>query len=167
MTHAFFKGLLFLGAGSLMHGTGQHGDLDIWKTGGLRTHMPKTFWTFLFGTLALAGIVPFAGFWSKDGILTKAFEANPAIFIIGLAGAFLTAFYMFRMVFVVFFGKSRDAHAHAHESPNVMTVPLMILAFFALAIGWVGPVHRQPVCRLPCRLGGGRGARGRARQRGA
>ncbi len=138
MTHAFFKALLFLGAGSMMHGTGQHGDLDIYKAGGLRKTMPVTFWTFLFGTLALAGIFPFAGFWSKDQILAKAFEHNLPIFIIGLFGAFLTAFYMFRMVFVSFFGEQRDHHAHVHESPRVMTWPLIVLAVFSLIIGWVG-----------------------------
>ena len=138
MTHAFFKALLFLGAGSMMHGTGEHGDLDIYKAGGLRTAMPTTYWTFLFGTLALAGIVPFAGFWSKDQILLNAFEHNLLIFLIALAGAFLTAFYMFRMVFVAFFGEPRDHHIHAHESPRVMTWPLMVLAFFALVIGLVG-----------------------------
>ncbi len=138
MTHAFFKALLFLGAGSMMHGSGEHADLNIWKSGGLRKHMPITFWTFLFGTLALAGIFPFAGFWSKDEILLKAFEHNPAIYLLGLAGAFLTAFYMFRLVFVSFFGEARDHKVHAHESPPVMTVPLAILAFFSLVIGWVG-----------------------------
>jgi len=138
MTHAFFKALLFLGAGSMMHGTGQHGDLDIFKAGGLRKHMPTTFWTFLFGTLALAGIFPFAGFWSKDQILAKAFEHNLPIFVIGLAGAFLTAFYMFRMVFISFFGDIRDHHVHPHESPRVMTWPLIVLAVFSLIIGWVG-----------------------------
>jgi NADH-quinone oxidoreductase subunit L len=164
MTHAFFKALLFLGAGSAMHGTHEHADLDIWKAGGLRTAMPITYWTFLAGTLALAGIVPFAGFWSKDGILAKAFENNRGIFIILLFGAFLTAFYMFRMIFVAFFGHPRvygtpahhdetsshhdqDTHGHQsgpehpvgiHESPAVMTVPLIILAVFSLVIGWVG-----------------------------
>jgi NADH-quinone oxidoreductase subunit L len=138
MTHAFFKALLFLGAGSMMHGTGQHGDLDIYKAGGLRKTMPTTFWTFLFGTLALAGIFPFAGFWSKDQILAKAFEHNLPIFVLGLAGAFLTAFYMFRMVFVSFYGEQRDHSIHAHESPRVMTWPLMVLAVFSLIIGWVG-----------------------------
>jgi NADH-quinone oxidoreductase subunit L len=138
MTHAFFKALLFLGAGSMMHGTGQHGDLDIYKAGGLRKTMPTTFWTFLFGTLALAGIFPFAGFWSKDQILAKAFEHSLPIFIIGLCGAFLTAFYMFRMVFVSFFGEQRDHHVHVHESPRVMTGPLIVLAVFALTLGWVG-----------------------------
>jgi NADH-quinone oxidoreductase subunit L len=138
MTHAFFKALLFLGAGSMMHGSGEHADLNIWQSGGLRKHMPITFWTFLFGTLALAGIFPFAGFWSKDEILLQAFEHNLAIYLLGLAGAFLTAFYMFRLVFVSFFGEARDHKVHAHESPPVMTVPLMILAFFSLVIGWVG-----------------------------
>jgi NADH-quinone oxidoreductase subunit L len=138
MTHAFFKALLFLGAGSMMHGSGEHADLNIWQSGGLRKHMPITFWTFLVGTLALAGIFPFAGFWSKDEILLKAFEHNPAIYLLGLAGAFLTAFYMFRLVFVSFFGEARDHKVHAHESPPVMTVPLIILAFFSLVIGWVG-----------------------------
>jgi NADH-quinone oxidoreductase subunit L len=138
LTHAFFKALLFLGAGSMMHGTGQHGDLDIYKAGGLRKTMPVTFWTFLFGTLALSGIFPFAGFWSKDQILTKAFEHNLPIYILGLCGAFLTAFYMFRMVFVAFYGEQRDPHMHVHESPRVMTWPLIVLAVFSLIIGWLG-----------------------------
>ena len=84
MTHAFFKALLFLGAGSMMHGTGEHGDLDIYKAGGLRKSMPVTYWTFLFGTLALAGIVPFSGFWSKDGIILSAVEHNPLIAVLAL-----------------------------------------------------------------------------------
>lgn len=138
LTHAFFKALLFLGAGSMMHGTGQHGDLDIYKAGGLRKTMPVTFWTFLFGTLALSGIFPFAGFWSKDQILTKALENNVPIFILGLLGAFLTAFYMFRMVFVAFYGEPRDHSVHVHESPRVMTWPLIVLAVFSLIIGWLG-----------------------------
>ena len=138
MTHAFFKALLFLGAGSMMHGTGEHGDLDIYKAGGLRKAMPVTYWTFLFGTLALSGIFPFAGFWSKDAILASAFEKNIVIFLIALFAAFLTAFYMFRMVFVAFFGEPRDHSIHAHESPRVMTWPLIVLAFFALVLGFVG-----------------------------
>ena len=138
MTHAFFKALLFLGAGSMMHGTGEHGDLDIYKAGGLRKSMPVTYWTFLFGTLALAGIVPFAGFWSKDQILAEAFVNNFPIFLITIVAAFLTAFYMFRMVFVSFHGEPRDHSIHAHESPPVMTIPLIILAFFALVLGLVG-----------------------------
>jgi NADH-quinone oxidoreductase subunit L len=135
MTHAFFKALLFLGSGSVIYGTGTQ---DIYQMGGLRKHMPTTFWTFLFGTLALAGIFPFAGFWSKDEILLGAFEHNRPIFLVALFTAFLTAFYMFRAVFVAFYGQPRDRHVHAHESPPVMTVPLIILAVFALIAGWVG-----------------------------
>jgi NADH-quinone oxidoreductase subunit L len=138
MTHAFFKALLFLGAGSMMHGSGEHADLDIYKAGGLRKAMPITFWTFLFGTLALAGIFPFAGFWSKDAILGKAFDKNLLIYLLGLAGVFLTAFYMFRLIFVAFFGEQRDHSVHVHESPRVMTWPLIVLAFFSLVLGFVG-----------------------------
>ncbi len=135
MTHAFFKALLFLGAGSVIHGTGTQ---DIREMGGLRTHMPKTFWTFLIGTIAIAGVPPFAGFWSKDEILTHAFlSGHKIIFGLLLVTAFLTAFYMFRLTFLTFFGKTRG-HIHAHESPASMTTPLIILAVFAMTAGLPG-----------------------------
>ncbi|MDY6861489.1 MAG: NADH-quinone oxidoreductase subunit L, partial [Thermodesulfobacteriota bacterium] len=140
MTHAFFKALLFMGAGSVMHALG--GELNIQKMGALRKYMPRTHWTFIMGTLALCGIAPFAGFFSKDEILFNALVNRGIIFWgVGAAAAFLTSFYMFRLVFLTFYGKSRmdeEVEHHAHESPNVMTVPLMILAFFSLVIGWVG-----------------------------
>ncbi len=137
MTHAFFKGLLFLGSGSVIHGA--HEEQDMMQMGGLRRKMPITFWTFLFGTLALAGIFPFAGFWSKDEILLDAFNANKILYILGAVAAFLTAFYMARLVFLTFFGDPRSEKAErAHESPPVMWIPLAILAFFSLVLGWVG-----------------------------
>src|SRR5450755_4645420 len=127
-THAFFKALLFLGAGSVI--IGLHHEQDIWKMGGLWKKMPITFWTFLIGTLALAGVPPLSGFYSKDEILLLAFEKSAPLFIMAITTAFLTAYYMGREVFVVFFGQPRDQHAydHAHESPLVMTLPLMFLA---------------------------------------
>jgi NADH-quinone oxidoreductase subunit L len=131
-THAFFKALLFLGAGSVMHATG--GILDINRLGGLRTKMPATYRTFVIGTAALAGIIPFSGFFSKDAILVAALDKNVAIYIVGAVTALLTAFYSFRALFVTFHGEPRDAHifAHVHESPRIMTAPLWVLAFLAL-----------------------------------
>ncbi|MFN8491483.1 MAG: NADH-quinone oxidoreductase subunit L [Caldilineaceae bacterium] len=135
VTHAFFKALLFLAAGSVMHGL--HGELDIRKMGGLKDKMPTTFWTFAAGSAALAGIPLLSGFWSKDAILAGALDHNPALYIIGLVTALLTAFYSFRSVFVPFYGAPRDKHLynHAHESPNAMTMPLKILAVLALIGG--------------------------------
>ncbi|MDO8684956.1 MAG: NADH-quinone oxidoreductase subunit L [Armatimonadota bacterium] len=135
MTHAFFKANLFLGSGSVIHGTGTQ---DIREMGGLRKHMPWTFWTFIIATAALAGIFPLAGFWSKDEILLTAFHANKIIFYAGVLGAFMTAFYMSRLCILTFFGEPRDSHIHAHESPKVMTVPLIVLAFLSIIAGWVG-----------------------------
>jgi NADH-quinone oxidoreductase subunit L len=144
MTHAFFKGLLFLGCGSVIHG--MHEEQNIQRMGGLRKYMPITFWTFLVGALANAGMVPFAGFWSKDELITGAWTSTyfpnwgKVIAIVGLAAAFLTAFYMFRLVFLTFFGRARfDEHElHPHESPPAMTVPLVLLAIPSLLIGFVG-----------------------------
>jgi NADH-quinone oxidoreductase subunit L len=139
-THAFFKALLFLGAGSVI--LALHHEQDIWKMGGLWKKTPITFWTFLIGTLALAGVFPFSGFYSKDEILLLAWNKNICLFIIGTFTAFLTAYYMGRECFVVFFGKPRDPHAyeHAHESPWVMTLPLILLAVFSIIAGWNGEV---------------------------
>jgi NADH-quinone oxidoreductase subunit L len=139
-THAFFKALLFLGAGSVI--LALHHEQDIWKMGGLWKKTPVTFWTFLIGTLALAGVWPLAGFYSKDEILLMAMHKSTPLFVIGTATAFLTAYYMGRECFVVFFGKPRDQHAyeHAHESPWVMTVPLILLAVFSIIAGWKGEV---------------------------
>jgi len=144
MTHAFFKALLFLGAGSVIHGLS--GEQDLRKMGGLRRHMPVTAWTFLIAALANAGIIPLAGFWSKDEILYGAFAGgHVGVWVLGAGGAFLTGFYMLRCYYLAFEGPSRaaDHGQHAHESPPVMTVPLAILAFFAVVVGFVGfpPEH--------------------------
>ncbi len=139
-THAFFKALLFLGAGSVI--LALHHEQDIWKMGGLWKKTPITFWTFLIGTLALAGVPPLSGFYSKDEILLLAFEKSTPLFIMATATAFLTAYYMGREVFVVFFGQPRDRHAydHAHESPLVMTLPLVFLALLSIVAGWHGRI---------------------------
>jgi len=137
-THAFFKALLFLSAGSVI--IGMHHEQDIWKMGGLSKKMPITFWTFTIGALALSGIPPFAGFYSKDSILAQCLEQkNLLLFGVAVFVAGLTAFYTFRLFFVVFFGKEKSEHAeHAHESSPVMTVPLVILAVFAAIGGFIG-----------------------------
>jgi NADH-quinone oxidoreductase subunit L len=139
MTHAFFKGLLFLAAGSVIHAMG--GEQDMMKMGGLRKKIPATYWTMFIATLAIAGIPGFAGFFSKDAILEAAKNgpyANLWLWLLGVAGAGLTSFYMFRLVFLTFFGKPRyDEHkVHVHESPKNMTVPLMVLAFLSIFGGW-------------------------------
>jgi len=138
-SHAFFKALLFLGAGSVIHSL--HGEQDIRKMGGLWKAMPITAWTFLLASLANAGIFPLAGFWSKDEILFNAFKHGMTVpWLLGLIGAFLTAFYMFRLFFLVFTGRFRGgAHAaqHLHESPPNMAYPLVVLAFFSVTVGLV------------------------------
>ena len=135
MTHAFFKALLFLGAGSVIHGTGTQ---DLREMGGIWKKMPHTTLTFLIASLAIAGVPPFAGFWSKDEILVTAFNGPNKIFYYVLtATATMTAFYMFRLVFLAFFGKPRK-DLHVHESPAVMTVPLWILAIGSAVIGLPG-----------------------------
>jgi len=139
MTHAFFKALLFMAAGSVMHALS--GELDMRKMGALRSKLPYTHWTYLFGTLAIAGIFPFAGFFSKDEILFYSLERHPGFWILGAVAAVMTAFYMFRSVFMTFYGESRvepDVAHHVHESPPLMTVPLMILAFLSLVGGFAG-----------------------------
>jgi NADH-quinone oxidoreductase subunit L len=137
-THAFFKALLFLGAGSVI--IALHHEQDIWKMGGLRRKMPVTFWTFLAATLALAGIPPFSGFYSKDSILAQAMARHQyALFALGALVAALTAFYMFRLVYVVFLGQERgEAPGHAQESPPVMVWPLCLLAVFSIVGGYIG-----------------------------
>ncbi|MEO7299365.1 MAG: NADH-quinone oxidoreductase subunit L [Verrucomicrobiota bacterium] len=136
-THAFFKALLFLGAGSVIHAL--HHEQDIWKMGALKKKMPLTFWTFLIGTLALAGVPPFSGFYSKDEILAVAFHQNIALFIVATLVAALTAFYMFRLFFVAFLGTPKsEASDHAHESPSVMTMPLIFLAVLSVIGGLIG-----------------------------
>jgi NADH-quinone oxidoreductase subunit L len=152
MTHAFFKGLLFLGAGSVIHAVG--GEQDMRKMGGLKSYIPWTFLTMGIATLAIAGVPPLAGFWSKDEILWKAYQVSPVYWGIGVVTAFITSFYMFRLLYMTFFGDYRgaqvdaqgqgsrgdDAHGHGepHESPMVMLVPLMILAVLSLVGGFVG-----------------------------
>jgi NADH-quinone oxidoreductase subunit L len=137
-THAFFKALLFLGAGSVMHATGDV--IDIRRLGGLRRKMPVTFWTFLIGALALAGFPLTSGFFSKDEILTEAFDFSPILWAVGIFAALLTAFYIFRALFIAFFGKPRDQELfdHAHESRGIMTWPLILLAILALFGGALG-----------------------------
>jgi NADH-quinone oxidoreductase subunit L len=133
-THAFFKALLFLAAGSVIHAL--HDEQDIWKMGGLAKSIPLTFCTFAIGMLALIGFPPFAGFFSKDYLLGAAYAYSPAFYWVGVITAFLTAFYMTRLVVVAFFGGPRTpAAAHPHESPKVMTIPLIILAICSLLAG--------------------------------
>ena len=139
VTHAFFKALLFLGAGSVIHA--MHHEQDIMKMGGLRKKLPITHITFLIGCLAIAGIPPFAGFFSKDEILTAALEKNPVYYVLALATSLMTAFYMFRLYFLTFSGKFRGSHEqehHLHESPVPMTLPLIVLAILSVVGGWVG-----------------------------
>lgn len=162
MTHAFFKGLLFLAAGSVIHAVG--GEQDMRRMGGLRRHIPWTFWTMTAATFAIAGFPPFAGFFSKDAILWKAFSSpygSWVYWLIGVFTAFLTSFYMFRLWFLTFFGEYRGeaaghgdehiqvinsragapaphGHSGIHESPTIMLVPLVILAVLSICGGWVG-----------------------------
>jgi NADH-quinone oxidoreductase subunit L len=133
ITHAFFKALLFLGAGSVIHG--MHHEQDMKKMGAIRKLMPVTSMTFIVGWLAIAGVPPFAGFWSKDDILLAAYHKSPILWAIGLVTALLTAYYMTRQVYLVFFGDARfeaDEHHKPHESPIVMTLPLVVLAIAAV-----------------------------------
>ena len=139
MTHAFFKALLFLGAGSVIHA--MHHEQDIRKMGGLNKRLPHTHLTFLLGCLAIAGIPPLSGFFSKDEILAAAFQASPIYYILGLLGALMTAFYMFRLYTLTFLGEARfheDEHHPVHESPWQMTVPLWILGILSVVGGWIG-----------------------------
>jgi NADH-quinone oxidoreductase subunit L len=140
MTHAFFKACLFLGAGSVIHA--MHHEQDMRKMGGLKKFMPVTFWTFFISVLAIAGFPPLAGFFSKDEILWLAFSGHhEIIWFLALCGAGMTAFYMFRQLFMVFFGSCRADHhtqEHLHESPSVMTLPLVVLAAGAVVAGWIG-----------------------------
>jgi NADH-quinone oxidoreductase subunit L len=145
-THAYFKALLFLGAGSVMHA--MSGELDIQKMGGLKKHMPITYWTFLIASLSIAGIPGLAGFFSKDEILWLAYNAGPVgkfVWAIGTLVAALTAFYSFRIIWLAFHGTFRGTaksdngqEHHLHESPKAMTIPLLVLAVGAVAAGWVG-----------------------------
>jgi len=141
MTHAFFKALLFLGAGSVIHAMG--GEQDMMRMGGLRKQTPVTFWTMLIAAAAISGIPPLAGFFSKDEILWSAWASgHPIVWFFGFLTAGLTAFYMFRLIFLTFFGKARyseETGHHLHESPPSMTVPLIVLAVLSIAGGFVGP----------------------------
>lgn len=139
MTHAFFKALLFLGAGSVIHA--MSGEQDMRNMGGLKKHMRITHITFLLGCLAIAGMPPFSGFFSKDEILAAAFNNNPVFWGIAVLGACMTAYYMFRLYGMTFLGKFRGTHEqehHLHESPSAITIPLIILAILAVIGGWVG-----------------------------
>jgi len=138
-THAFFKALLFLGSGSVIHAMSN--EQDIRKMGGLRKQMPITYITFLIGSIAIAGIPPLAGFFSKDQILGHAWAHSPLLWGIGLVGALMTAFYMFRLLFLTFHGEFRGTAAqksHLHESPAIMTIPLVVLAILSICGGWIG-----------------------------
>ena len=145
MTHAFFKALLFLGAGSVIHA--MSGQQDMRYMGGLRKYLPITFGTFFIATLAISGIPLMSGFFSKDEILWKAFSSDyghPILWALGFITAGLTAFYMFRLLFLTFYGKERmdeKTKSHIHESPKFMTVPLMVLAVLAVVGGWIGMPH--------------------------
>ncbi len=143
MTHAFFKALMFLGSGSVIHA--MHEEQDIRKMGGLRKYLPITHATFFLGWLAIIGIPPFAGFFSKDEILWQAFSSSaghPLLWAAGALGAALTAFYMTRLMALTFWGKSRvDKSVHPHESPLSMTIPLIVLALLSVVGGWVGIPH--------------------------
>ena len=143
MTHAFFKALLFLGSGSVIHAMSDEQDMRL--MGGLRRKLPLTWPTFLVGTVALAGVFPFAGFFSKDEILWFAFsDGSPWLWILGFLGAGLTAFYMMRLVVMTFFGENRatdHVKSHIHESPATMTGPLVVLAVLSLVGGWIGIPH--------------------------
>jgi NADH-quinone oxidoreductase subunit L len=178
VTHAFFKALLFLGSGSVIHG--MHHEQDMRRMGGLRLLMPITCGTFIVGWLAIAGVPPFAGFWSKDDILLSAFEKSPVLWVVGLATALLTAYYMTRQVIMVFFGEGRwhDAHdehgahgdLHPHESPWMMVTPLVVLGVLSVVGGainlpfsesterlalWLEPVvglHHTHTAKLPMAL---------------
>jgi NADH-quinone oxidoreductase subunit L len=143
MTHAFFKALLFLGAGSVIHGMG--GEQDMRKMGGLRKAMPVTFWTMTVAVFTIAGFPFLAAFYSKDAILAAAFAqgttSGKVFWFIGLFTALLTSFYMFRLWYLTFMGKPRDPHVHAHESPWSMLGPLVILALLSIGGGWIGAEH--------------------------
>jgi NADH-quinone oxidoreductase subunit L len=141
-THAFFKALLFLGAGSVIHATEEQ---DIFKMGGLGKKMKITAWTFVIGALALSGIFPLAGFWSKDEILYAALSSgHVGLYVLGIAVAFMTAFYMFRLIFTAFGGKPAE-HGHAHESGPAMTIPLVVLAVLSVFAGLIGSPWFQSV----------------------
>jgi NADH-quinone oxidoreductase subunit L len=139
LTHAFFKALLFLGAGSVIHAMSNEQDMRF--MGGLKKKLPITFITMLIGTIAISGIPPFSGFFSKDEILAHAYEHNKVLWILGVIGAMFTAFYMFRMLFLTFNNTFRGTHEqehHLHESPGSMTFPLIVLAVLSVVGGFLG-----------------------------
>ncbi|UEG52900.1 NADH-quinone oxidoreductase subunit L [Mucilaginibacter daejeonensis] len=139
LTHAFFKALLFLGAGSVIHAVS--GEQDMRNMGGLKGKLPVTFITMLIGTLAIAGIPPFAGFFSKDEILAHTYMHSPILYVLGVLGAMFTSFYMFRLMYLTFWGKFRGTHEqehHLHESPASMTIPLIVLAILSTIGGFMG-----------------------------
>jgi len=143
ITHAFFKACLFLGSGSVIHGL--HGEQDMRNMGGLKKAMPITFWTMLIASLAISGIFPLAGFWSKDEILMTAFHASPTLWVVGSVASIMTAFYMFRLIYLTFFNSFRGTEEqkhHLHESPSLITVPLIILAILSFFGGIISlPGH--------------------------
>nr|WP_315148515.1 NADH-quinone oxidoreductase subunit L [uncultured Flavobacterium sp.] len=143
ITHAFFKACLFLGSGSVIHGL--HGEQDMRKMGGLKKAMPITFWTMLIASLAISGIFPLAGFWSKDEILMTAYHGNPTLWVIGSIASIMTAFYMFRLIYLTFFNSFRGTEEqkyHLHESPSLITFPLIILAILSFFGGIISlPGH--------------------------
>lgn len=142
MTHAFFKALLFLGAGSVIHA--MSGEQDIRRMGGLKKHLPVTYWTFLIGTIAISGIPPLAGFFSKDEILAYAYDEGKFFWFIGTLTSLFTAFYMFRLFFLTFHGDFRGTEKqldHLHESPRSMTIPLIVLAILSIIGGFAGVPH--------------------------
>ncbi len=142
LTHAFFKALLFLGAGAVIHSL--HHEQDMRHMGGLKAKLKTTFATMMVGTIAIAGLPPFSGFFSKDEILAHAYQHSPVLWGVGVLTAFLTAFYMFRMMFLTFYGKFRGSHhteEHIHESPKSMTIPLVVLAILAAVGGLLNIPH--------------------------
>jgi NADH-quinone oxidoreductase subunit L len=142
MTHAFFKALLFLGAGSVIHA--MSGEQDIRRMGGLKKYLPVTYLTFFIGTIAISGIPPFAGFFSKDEILAHAYAHNKFFWLLGILGSIMTAFYMFRLFFLTFYGPFRgtkEQYTHLHESPKAMTIPLIALAALSIVGGFFGIPH--------------------------
>jgi NADH-quinone oxidoreductase subunit L len=139
MTHAFFKALLFLGAGSVIHA--MSGEQDIRNMGGLKKHLPVTYLTFLIGTIAISGVPPFAGFFSKDEILAHVFAHNKVYWLLGVVVSIMTAFYMFRLFYLTFYGEFRgtkEQHHHLHESPKSITIPLIVLAILSVVGGFFG-----------------------------
>jgi NADH-quinone oxidoreductase subunit L len=139
LTHAFFKALLFLGAGSVIHAMSNEQDMRM--MGGLKDKLKTTYWTMLIGTIAISGVPPFAGFFSKDEILAATFEHSTTMWVIGVITAMFTSFYMFRMLYLTFYGKFRgtsDQEHHLHESPSTMTIPLVVLAILSVVGGFIG-----------------------------